>query len=149
MNSSDVMREYRHDIKGKFRNVSLAIDTLADDAFIDSSNNELFHAVHEVLVKMVRTSRKTIRSHLSMELVLYVTSEKVSENLPVLLLDNLSLRYELLPESITYFLQYDEKKDFSFTLGKILALLPVKKIVNKVSLPEVESAIRRISCEFC
>jgi hypothetical protein len=60
MNSIEAFRHYKHDIVGKFRDISTAINSLDEKTYNDPENLEIFQAVHEVLVKMVNTSESTI-----------------------------------------------------------------------------------------
>jgi hypothetical protein len=60
MNSIERFRHYKHDIVGKFRDISTAINSLDENTYSDPENLEIFEAVHEVLEKMVVTSRQTI-----------------------------------------------------------------------------------------
>jgi hypothetical protein len=60
MNSTEKMLKYKHDTIGQFRDLKTAIDSLDASDFEGSDKLEVFHAVHEVLLKMVKTSEATI-----------------------------------------------------------------------------------------
>lgn len=64
MNSTEAIRNYKHDISGKFKDISMAINSLDENSFNDPEAHEIFHAVHEVILKMVKTSEYTIQNHL-------------------------------------------------------------------------------------
>jgi hypothetical protein len=60
MNSTEKMLKYKHDTIGQFRDLKTAIDSLNATDFDGPDKLEVFHAVHEVLLKMVKTSGTTI-----------------------------------------------------------------------------------------
>jgi hypothetical protein len=61
MNSTEALMHYRHDITGKFKDITMAINSINQDTIYDPESFEIFEAVHEVLLKMVKTSEKTIK----------------------------------------------------------------------------------------
>ncbi len=67
MNSTEAMRIYKHDIAGKFRDISTAIKALDENSFNDPEAREIFYAVHEVILKMVKTSEYTIKNFVDVE----------------------------------------------------------------------------------
>ena len=60
MNSTEKMIKYKHDTIGQFRDLNAAISSFEASDFEGADKLEVFHAVHEVLLKMVKTSGTTI-----------------------------------------------------------------------------------------
>ncbi len=60
MNSTEMMIKYKHDIIGQFRDINAAVASFEPSDFEGQRKLEVFHAVHEVLLKMVKTSTTTI-----------------------------------------------------------------------------------------
>ena len=61
MNSTEIMIKYKHDIIGQFRDINAAVASFEASDFEGPKKLEVFHAVHEVLLKMVDTSKATIK----------------------------------------------------------------------------------------
>ncbi len=130
MNSNNVIRNYKHDISGKFKDISSAISSMDDGAFNDATNNEIFHAVHEVLLKMVKTSRNTMLENLKQEMVLVVSDKEADLSLSKLQIEGVVVRYEIKDDLVKYYLYLSENEGNPvFLLGKIHSALPVKEIV--------------------
>jgi hypothetical protein len=127
MSSNSSMRNYKHDITGKFKDITTALNALGDDAFLDPENNEVFHAIHEVLLKMVKTSRNTILENLKQEMVLVVSDKAPDTNLEKLQIEGVTVRYQMNNERMTYF--YFEKEnegDREQDLKILEAFLPIE-----------------------
>lgn len=130
MNSNNVIRNYKHDISGKFKDIGTAIATMDESAFNDVDNNEIFHAVHEVLLKMVKTSRNTMIENLNQEIVLVVSDKEPDLSLSKLQIEGVVVRYEMKNEKADYYYSLKEnEQDVAFSLGRIFATLPVKNII--------------------
>lgn len=146
MNSSKTIRNYKHDISGKFKDITTAINTLDEKSFEDDDNNEIFHAVHEVLLKMVKTSRNTILENLKQEIILVVSDNEPNVSLSKLQIEGVTIRYELMTKSTVYFLFLNENKgNPAFLLGNVFAVLPIKKIRNEVENKEIHRLIECLS----
>ena len=81
MRSNEKMIKYKHDIIGQFKDLNMAISTFEASDFDGTAKLEVFHAVHEVLLKMVKTSRNTIAQKLNQEIILVVSDEEADLNL--------------------------------------------------------------------
>jgi hypothetical protein len=133
MNSNNPIRNYKHDISGKFKDITSAIASMDESAFNDSSNNEIFHAVHEVLLKMVKTSRNTMIENLNQEITLVVSDKEADLNLSKLQIESLTVRYEMKDEKMKYFyFQVENKGEVKEHVATILSLLPVRSVLNEM-----------------
>ena len=133
MNSNNPIRNYKHDISGKFKDITSAIASMDESAFNDSSNNEIFHAVHEVLLKMVKTSRNTMIENLNQEITLVVSDKEADLNLSKLQIEGLTVRYEMKDEKMKYFyFQVENKGEVKEHVATILSLLPVRSVLNEM-----------------
>ena len=133
MNSNNPIRNYKHDITGKFKDISAAIASMDENAFNDSSNNEIFHAIHDVLLKMVKTSRNTMIENLNQEITLIVSDQEADLNLSKLQIEGVTVRYEMKNENMKYYYFQDENKgEAKEHLATILSLLPVRSVLNEM-----------------
>lgn len=134
MNSTEDFRNYKHDIVGKFKDISTAINSLDDCAFDDSENNEIFHAIHEVILKMVKTSRNTILENVKQELVLIITDQIPDVSFSKLQIEGAVIRYEMKKDVMNYYLFLKENNaEIPQVVAKVMALLPIKNIVHEVN----------------
>jgi len=125
MNSTEAIRNYKHDITGKFRDISSVVNALDESSFEDASNHEVFHAVHEVLFKMVRTSNQVILSQLKQDLRLEVSNSEPDLSLPKLSIGEINVR-SVNDGYILYRSENSQDEKVSIEVLKIL--LPVKRI---------------------
>lgn len=110
MNSIEAIRNYKHDISGKFKDISMAINSLDENSFDDPQAHEIFHAIHEVILKMVKTSKKTIINNTNQEVDLIMTSDEPNIKLPKLQIDGITVRYLAKDSSIRYIYYYAENQ---------------------------------------
>lgn len=142
MNSNNSLRNYKHDISGKFKDISSALSGMDEASFQDPANNEVFHAIHEVLLKMIKTSRNTIAENLNQSMTLVVTDGEANSELAKLQIQGVTVRYVLTADKVTYFLFLQENKgNPAFLLGKIYSVLPVKKIRNEITNCDLRESI--------
>lgn len=145
MNSINSMRNYKHDISGKFKDIVTALSPMSNEVFDDPEKYEIFHAVHEVLLKMVKTSRNTIQENLKQEMVLVISDKLPNLTQDKLQIEGVVVRYEVEDALVTYHLSLAENMgDPVFLLGKVHAVLPVKKIINSISNKDLYQAIDRV-----
>ena len=129
MNSTDAIRNYKHDIAGKFKDISMAISTLDENSFNDPEAHEIFHAVHEVILKMVKTSRNTIANSLNQEITLIVTDAEPDLDLPKIQVDGVMVRYCGDNSSLRYvYSKVENKGSVEVHIEVLKALLPIKAI---------------------
>lgn len=142
MNSSNPIRNYKHDIFGKFKDIGTAIADMDEEVFNDAGNNEIFHAVHEVLLKMVKTSRNTMLENLKQEIVLVVSDKEPDLSLSKLQIEGVLVRYLTTNEKMTYYYFTEENKgDAKENVAKIVCLLPVQSIASEFKTAEIEQRI--------
>lgn len=133
MNSNNPIRNYKHDISGKFRDITAAISLMDESVFHDTENNEIFHAVHEVLLKMVKTSRNTMIENLKQEIILIVSSEEPDLSLQKLQIEGVTLRYSMKEDEVFYYIFKAENEGDSEVLVSIArTFLPIKKIQGDI-----------------
>ena len=137
MNSTN-LRNYKHDIAGKFKDISTALASLDEKSFDDPKNNEIFHAVHEVLLKMVKTSRNTMIENLKQEMVLVVSDQEPDTSLPKLQIEGVTVRYEMNAQEVRYLCFKNENDgDVVVNTGIICAFLPVKRVIGQSKKSEI------------
>ena len=102
MNSNNAIRNYKHDISGKLKDISTAVATMDESAFNDPENNEIFHAVHEIILKMVKTSRNMMLENLKQDILLVVSDKEPDLEMPKLQIEGVTVRYELNSAEVKY-----------------------------------------------
>ncbi len=129
MSSIEVIRNYKHDIAGKFKDISTVLNALNETSFDDLDNNEIFHAVHEVILKMVMTSRETMVENLNQDIVLIVYDKEPDLSLSKLQIQGVSVRYEIKRERVNYYYSRIENAGSVEVDCEMLKLvLPIKSI---------------------
>ena len=145
MNSTNPLRNYKHDIAGKFKDINTALAAMNENSFENPENNEIFHAIHEVLLKMVKTSRNTMRENLKQDMLLVVSDKDPILDLPKLQIEGVIVRYESTAAQVTYSLHLSENEgDMVFNLGRIHPSLPIHKINFDLKDKELEASLRKI-----
>lgn len=135
MNSTEAIRNYKHDIAGKFKDISSALSALDEHSFENSESHEIFHAVHEVILKMVKTSRNTILNHLSQDNLLIVTDAAPDLSLPKLQIEGVVVRYSGQDGTVTYFYSRQENENNEeVKLQAIKSLLPINQIIFEANV---------------
>jgi hypothetical protein len=130
MNSTETLRNYKHDIAGKFKDISMAISELDESSFSDPEAQEIFHAVHEVILKMVKTSKRTIANSLNQEITLVVTDVEPNLDLPKLQLEGIVVRYENKGSLLRYlYSKLENHGPVETHLEVLKTLLPFKSII--------------------
>jgi hypothetical protein len=143
MNFTSGLQRYKHDVTGKFRDISAAVSMLDASSLQGPGAQEILFAVHEVIARMAGTSRQMIRESSGCggaELV--VSAGTWAQDLPKLHLADAVLRVERTPESTTYILLLSENLgEPLFILGKICALLPIGKIRSELESEQLNRSI--------
>jgi hypothetical protein len=87
---------YKHDIVGKFKTIEGLVATMDQHSFDRPEDCEIFYAVHEVLIKMVDSSRSILKSQIKAKKNLQITKD-FQETLPQLKIAGLLIRYKINP----------------------------------------------------
>lgn len=144
MSYSNSLRNYKHDITGKFRDISTVISGLDESSFEDPSQHELFHAVHEVLIKMVRTSRQVIAKNVSQAIVLKISDQKWEKDQNISM-GSFSVGIEEQDSAVHLFLNVSpDPMAASFQLGQVLTLLPVKAFEFNIADQKLAEMLKKI-----
>lgn len=143
MNSNNPMRNYKHDICGKFRDINTAIDSLGEDAFNNPENYEIFHAVHELLLKMVKTSRNTIAQNIKQDIVLVVSDRTPDLSLPKLHIEGVSVRIANTEGKMNYIYSTAENDgDHKSKIAVVSSLLPILEYEYEKSEEDLNNYLR-------
>ena len=129
MNSTEAIRNYKHDISGKFKDISTAINSLDENSFNDPEAFEIFHAVHEVILKMVKTSRNVILENLSQDLILVVSDNEPNLELPKLQIAGVVVRYDATGSDLKYFYSKSENQgSVEVHIEVLKTMLPIQEV---------------------
>jgi hypothetical protein len=129
MNSTEAIRNYKHDISGKFKDISTAINSLDENSFNDPEAYEIFHAVHEVILKMVKTSRNTMASHLNQQVLLVVSDGAPDTTLPKLQVEGVTVRYGGDSSALRYvYSKMENQGSMDVHIGVLKTLLPINSV---------------------
>lgn len=123
MNSIEAIRNYKHDIIGKFNDIQLVVKDFTEHSFKDQESIELLLAVHETLIKMIHTSKSVVESQVPGEIVLRVSKESINEDMPVLMIGGVKIRCGL--NEYWYSLRENDEKNIDL----VKLLLPIHKVV--------------------
>ena len=127
MNSTEKMIKYKHDTIGQFRDLKAAIESLDASDFEGSDKLEVFQAVHEVLLKMVKTSRNTMAAHLNQQILLVVSDGDPDTNLPMLQIEGVAVRYSGDDSSLRYvYSKMENEGSLDVHIWVLKTLLPIK-----------------------
>lgn len=139
--------QYKHDTVGKFKDINAVVSRLNESAFSNPENLELFHMVHEAIMKMVKTSKEVIRQSYERPMILKVVDAELGDSLKKIQIDGLNLRLDFNENSVIYYYSVNEnKEDLRIACGKLLALLPLKEVM--VALEDSQKRVEIASlCE--
>ena len=126
MSSTNSLRNYKHDITGKFKDISTALHSMDESSFTDPDNNQVFFAVHEVLLKMIKTSRNTMKENLKQDMILVVSDKSPNLDFQKLQIQGVTVRYEIHNDQASvYFFLSENTGNLIFHLGSVHAVLPI------------------------
>lgn len=142
MTSNRHLVQYKHDVIGKFKEITSVISPLDDFKECPTEYFELFSIVHELLIKMIATSRMTISEVFSQKARLEVVDE-VPKKLKKVSVGDLDLFIDKSSSGLTYYYLVNdgEYKNIIFSLGKLVALLPTNKITVNIKDSELKAKL--------
>lgn len=143
MSISSTWRDYKHDVVGKFHGVNSAIQSMDESSLKKPETYEMFHAIHETLMRMVKSSKDLMTTHLEQEMKLVVV-ENVPEGAERVRINDLALYAKITGKEATfYYPQSENKGPLLFNLGKIAGALPIKNIQS--DLADVQADLAKLS----
>ena len=145
MKSNRILVQYKHDVIGKFKEITSVITPLDDFKECPAEYFELFSMIHGLLIKMIFTSSVTISELFSQETRLEVVDVPPGK-LKKVTVGNLDLFVDASPLSFKYYYIVEGREDDStiFNLGKLVALLPTDKITVNIRNDELKSKLLKI-----
>lgn len=139
MESISVMQMYRHDIVGKFKDISDITELIENNQLSDEDKMNALYAIHEVLLKMILTSQKAITNYAHSSPVL-VIHQDIRPHLLKLQVSGVVVRCDIVQGKMSYFYSIAENRDFLvFNIGKICAVLPIQDLLI---FDDVELAVK-------
>lgn len=125
------LEKYKHDTIGKFPILKGFIEGFEEHDFAHEDNAVIFQAVHEVLLKMVTTSKKMIEGPLKQGASLTILNGEANLALKKLDLAEVSVRYKLLNGRMDYFYYQSENTgDHLLNIEKLKLVLPITQICH-------------------
>lgn len=135
MTYSKNIYQYKHDITGKFKDVSAVVNQIDQSTFDKAEGLELFHMVHESVIKMVKTSKEVIRCSFEIPMALHIVESELAPSIKKVHVDSLVLGFKFIDGTFTYYYNKNENdEDLRIACGKLLALLPFN--VVKIDLKD-------------
>lgn len=147
MKSNRSLVRYKHDVVGKFKEISSVITPLSDNEEVPSNYFELFGIVHGLLMKMITTSRESMAELFTQECKLFVVSELPHDlKLTKLLIDDCEVFQSPSPEGLIYYfpIQTIDTDRAIFNLGKVKSILPISEIVIKIPEDKLRQRLEKI-----
>lgn len=148
MKSNRFLVKYKHNIVGQLKDINSVIGPLDNDKECSSTYFVPFSIIHSTLIRMISTSRETIKELFPQASVLNVLRELPNKNsLKQMNVDGLEVYYENSSDEWKGYLvvQGDDEIEIIFTLGKISALLQTTKIDFDLNNLDLESKLRRLT----
>jgi hypothetical protein len=125
------LEKYKHDTIGKFPILKGFIDGFEEHDFAHEDNAVIFQAVHEVLIKMVTTSKKMMEGPLKQGASLTVCNGEADLALKRLDLPEVSVRYKLTQGRMDYFYYpHENSGDHSLNIEKLKLVLPIIQVCH-------------------
>ena len=123
--------KYKHDTIGKFPILKGFIEGFEEQDYAHEENAVIFQAVHEVLIKMVTTSKKMMEGPLKQGASLNISNGKVDLALKKLDLPEVSVRYKLSQGRMDYFYYQSENSgDHLLNIEKLRLVLPITQVCH-------------------
>ena len=148
MKSNRHLVRYKHDIIGKLKDINSVIGPLDDYQECPASYFVPFSIVHGTIIKMIATSRETIRELFPQDSVLNVVRElPKDQSLKQMTIEGVELFFDNSSDGWKGYLSMstEEEDEIIFTLGKMIALLPNTRTVFNLNNPELENKLMRLT----
>lgn len=145
MQSNRALVKYKHDIIGKLKDIGSVIGALDDNKECPIRYFTPFSSVHIDLIRMVTTSRETIRTLFPFQSVLNVVRELPSKDtLKMLNLGGVEVHFEKLEDGWNgyYVANTEDELQIAFNLGKLTSLLQTTEIVFQ--LGDLEKKLHKV-----
>lgn len=124
------LEKYKHDTIGKFPMLRGLIETFEEHDYTQEDNAIIFQAIHEVLVKMVTTSKNLMEGPLKQGTTLTVLNDEVDPNLKKLELADVNVRYKLSNKKMDYYyFQSENSESLALNIEKLKLVLPITQII--------------------
>ena len=147
MHTNKPLIKYKHNILGKLKDLNSIIGPLEDNKDCPDNYFLPFSLGHLELVKMVITSRESIKALFPQVSILKIVSELPSQsNLKTLSVDGVEVHYENTLNGWYgyYSVKEEEEDEIIFKLGKITSLLQSTKVEFYLERIELESRLKKI-----
>ncbi|MGE3607941.1 MAG: hypothetical protein AB7I27_00035 [Bacteriovoracaceae bacterium] len=131
MSSNNHFRNYKHDIPGKFKDITLAVSSMSAEGFDNKEYDEVLMAIHEVLLKMLSTSQKTIKECTKAKVSLQLVSKLPLSTTPIEVF-GIKINYQNSNNEIIYFLEdSSEIEVLKSRISLLRAILPIQSIIDE------------------
>ena len=118
---------------GKFKTIEGLTSSLNEQSFQNREDQEIFYAIHEVLVNMVMASRETIMEEIDSKITLTAIKEAPQDQ-SKMVIDGMIVRYAIQENGkLNYFFSVDENAMSAEDAFSILkTLLPITELKRHV-----------------
>jgi hypothetical protein len=137
MNYIDTCQQYEHDIIGSFKIVSSLFESVKKNGLQNEDSQEILHAIHDLLVNMVVTSRNTIIESSLEPVTISVDPLVIPPNSSLVKLNSVVVRSIVSKGLASYYYQTKENsEETSFNLQLLKEFLPINE---KTSLAQTKN----------
>ena len=138
------LQVYKHDVVGKLTNISKLVEPISENDFISKASDDVFICVHETILKMLRTSKKTMLIRNKEPIQLIVSDKVPKSDLEVIKIENILVRISNGDSLSYYYFLVENSTDLLFALGKLDSFLPIAKFLSDVQDSSVSEIINRL-----
>lgn len=139
------LQNYKHDVIGKLSHIDKLVSPITEADFRSKTKDEIFLAVHESIIKILKTSKETLLQRSDWQIKLTISERSPSPDLPILKLGKCVVRAEVSEGAPSYFYFTQENThDLAFAVGSIESLLPINEIVSDFLDEDSLSELRRL-----
>ena len=139
------LQNYKHDVVGKLSYIDRLVSPITEDDFHSKSKDEVFLAVHESILKILKTSKETILQRSNPQIKLTISGRAPDRALSILKLGKCIVRADASESIPAYFYFTQENAHgLAFAIGCIESLLPVNEIVSEFLNDDDLSELRKL-----
>jgi hypothetical protein len=139
------LQNYKHDVVGKLSFIQKIVSPISETDFYNRSKDEVFLAVHESILKILKTSKETIIQRNSPQIKLIISGGAPDPSLSVFKLGKCTVRADASGIISDYFYFTQENTlNLVFAVGRIESLLPITEITSEFLDEDITAELKKL-----